>query len=167
MLVVVSPTSLANTMVFPIFGGLLHVHCCAAAIILGSRFSVFGCPAVLVVVALSHVVSGGTANTIQFPHISLNGFGIAAPTVYGPKHIAIPSPSVSVGAIYNLNCDHGIPEFTGLSERNPSPIPLNVAGTNADHTSGVYGGVPVGIYPGINNTGSHFPIFSLIVLNIG
>jgi len=51
----------------------------------------------------AHFVSDGIAKTIQFPPRSLNGFGTALPTVYGPKHIAIPSPSVSVGAIYNLN----------------------------------------------------------------
>lgn len=27
------------------------------------------------------------------------------PRLYGQKHIAIPNPRVSVGTIYNLNCD--------------------------------------------------------------
>jgi hypothetical protein len=52
-----------------------------------------------------HLVSGGNANTIQFPHKSLNGFGIAFPNGYGQKHIAIPNPSVNVGARYSLNCE--------------------------------------------------------------
>ena len=55
------------------------------------------------------LVSGGTANTIQFPPRSLNGFGNILPILYGPKHIAIPSPRVSVGATYNLNNDGYIP----------------------------------------------------------
>ena len=51
----------------------------------------------------------GVAKTMQFPPRSLNGFGNALPTVYGPKHIAIPSPNVSVGAKYNLNCEGHAP----------------------------------------------------------
>lgn len=93
------------------FGGLLHVHCLAALFCAGVIASVGAHGLVLV---LSHVVSGGTANTTQFPPRSLNGLGNVLPTVYGPKHIAIPSPSVSVGATYNLNCDHGIAALTGL-----------------------------------------------------
>ena len=37
------------------------------------------------------------ASTIQLPAICLNGLGIFAPTVYGPKQIPIPIPIVSVG----------------------------------------------------------------------
>lgn len=87
--------SAAKTMVFPIVGGLLQTHCSAAANIPAFTVSVFGLFGVL---GLEHLVSGGNANTIQFPHISLNGFGNFAHTVYGPKHIAIPNPKVSVGA---------------------------------------------------------------------
>lgn len=36
-------------------------------------------------------------STIQFPAICLNGLGIFAPTVYGPKQIPIPTHIVSVG----------------------------------------------------------------------
>ena len=97
----VSVVSPANAIVFPSFGGLLHVHCPAAATILEPRLSVVA-SATLPVVFL-HVVSGGSAKTIQFPHKSLNGFGTAVPTLYGPKHIAIPSHKVSVGTRYNLN----------------------------------------------------------------
>ena len=93
---VVSP---AKTIVFPIFGGVLHVHCPAAFIILDQRLSVVGCPTVAGLLGSSHLVSGGKAKTIQFHKRSLAGFGIAFPTVYGPKHIAIPSPIVSVGTI--------------------------------------------------------------------
>ena len=52
---------------------------------------------------LPHTEIGGTAKTIQFPHKLLNGFGIALPTEYGPKHRAIPSHKVRVGAKYSLN----------------------------------------------------------------
>ena len=45
----------------------------------------------------------GTATTIQFHAISLNGLGRLIHTSYKPKHIAIPTCIVSVGAIYNLN----------------------------------------------------------------
>lgn len=95
----------AKTIVFPIFGGLLQVHCPPAATILDHRLSLFGWFMVPVALMLLHFVSGGNAKTIQFHHRSLNGFGSALPTVYGPKHIAIPSPRVRVGEIYNLNCD--------------------------------------------------------------
>lgn len=50
-------------------------------------------------------VIGQNAKTTQFPHKSLNGFGILLPSGYGQKHIAMPNPMVNVGAIYNLNCD--------------------------------------------------------------
>jgi len=55
------------------------------------------------VVSFEHLVIGQNAKTIQFPPKSLNGFGIAFPSEYGQKHIAIPKPIVNVGAIYNLN----------------------------------------------------------------
>ena len=85
-------------MVFPNFGGVLHVHCPAAFIILDPRLSLVGWLTVPVVV-FSQLVMGGNAKTIQFHKRSLAGFGIAFPTVYGPKHIAIPNPMVSVGTI--------------------------------------------------------------------
>ena len=105
LVVVVVWVSPAKTIVFPILGGLLHVHCPAAATILDHRLWLLGWFIVPVALTLLHVVSGGNAKTIQFPHRSLNGFGSALPTVYGPKHMAIPSPSVRVGETYNLNCD--------------------------------------------------------------
>gem|GEM_PF-6289750 len=37
------------------------------------------------------------AKTIQLPAICLNGLGMFAPSVYGPKQMAIPIPIVSVG----------------------------------------------------------------------
>jgi hypothetical protein len=98
LLVVFVCASAAKTMVFPILGGLLHIHCPAAATILDHKLSSLGWLSVPVVFTLLHVVSGGNANTIQFPPRSLNGFGSLLPTVYGPKHIAIPRPSVRVGA---------------------------------------------------------------------
>ncbi|MEI6775254.1 MAG: hypothetical protein WCL18_11300, partial [bacterium] len=54
---------------------------------------------------------------------SLNGFGSALPTVYGPKHIAIPSPRVSVGAIYILSRDGRL--HPGVPKKNPSVAHLN------------------------------------------
>lgn len=50
-------------------------------------------------VSFGHREIGGVANTIQFPPISPNGLGNFTPSEYGQKHIAIPIPSVSVGAI--------------------------------------------------------------------
>ena len=67
---------------------------------------------------LGQLVSGGTANTIQFPPRSLNGFGNITDVAYGPKHIAIPSPSVSVGDIYILN--HDCQVQIGLPRKNLS-----------------------------------------------
>ena len=49
----------------------------------------------------------GTATTIQFHAISLNGLGKFAHNMYGPRHIAIPTCIVRVGAMYSLNCDVG------------------------------------------------------------
>ena len=49
----------------------------------------------------------GIATTIQFHAISLNGLGRFAHKLYGPIHIAIQICMVSVGAMYNLNCDDG------------------------------------------------------------
>jgi hypothetical protein len=40
-----------------------------------------------------------------------------------------------------------------------------VAGTNADHTNGIYGGIHVGIYQGLKNNGIPFPIVLLSFLN--
>ena len=76
-------------------GGLLHVPCPAASIKFSSRVFVV---APSVVELLHAFFSGGSAKTIQFPPISLNGFGIFSPTVYDQKQSAIPNPSVSVGA---------------------------------------------------------------------
>ncbi|MEI6118599.1 MAG: hypothetical protein WCP92_05235 [bacterium] len=61
-----------NTIVLVTFGGLLHIHCLAALFCAGVTASVGAHALVLV---LSHFVSGGTANTTQFPPKSLNGFG--------------------------------------------------------------------------------------------
>jgi hypothetical protein len=118
---------------------------------------------VLLFVSLQ-VVNGGNANTTQFPPRSLNGFGSAFPTVYGPKHIAIHSPSVRVGAIYNLNCDGYVPH--GVPKKNPSVAHLN--GNPKNHGAGKY---PTGgnghRLPGIFKSGIPFPIVLLSVLNIG
>jgi hypothetical protein len=90
-----------------VIGGLLQVHPCAA---FTREVSIaFFSGHIAAVVSSGQVVIGGKAKTIQFPHISLIGLGSFAPTEYGQKHIAIPNPKVSVGTIYNLNCDHGIP----------------------------------------------------------
>lgn len=110
-----------RAVVLPICGGLLHVPTLAADAMLASKLS-FGVSPSSHPPSSSHArVAGGIANTIQFPPISLNGFGNALPTLYGQKHIAIPRPSVNVGAIYNLNCDHGKggTVFT-LNPKNPS-----------------------------------------------
>ena len=86
-----------------VVGGLLHVHQRVAFSRAGFTLSLFGQTAL--VVSLGHVVIGGKANTIQFPHISLIGFGIKLAIDCGAKHIAIPNPKVSVGTIYNLKFD--------------------------------------------------------------
>lgn len=85
-----------------------------------------------------HTEIGGTANTIQFPHRLLNGFGIALPTEYGPKHNAIHIHNVSVGAKYTLNCD--------TSPWNIAPAPAGMIG----QIGGVHD-------VGNANTGNHFP----------
>lgn len=125
------------------FGGLLHVPTELSK--LGFWVSTLGHVFVLVE-ADEHLVSGGNANTIQFPHKSLNGFGIAVHTLYGPKHIAIPSQRVSVGAIYNLNCDPSPPKIP--------PAPAGVGGH-------------IGITEVVGNdiTGNHLPSVWLSNLN--
>jgi len=81
---------------------------------------------------------GGNAIITQFPHISLNGFGIFVPTGYGQAHIAIPTPRVSVGAIYNLNCE--------------------VAHPNIPHTdTGLGGQTGITELAGNDTTGIHLP----------
>lgn len=66
------------------------------------------------VAVLLHLVNGQNAKTTQFPPRSLNGFGILEPSEYGPPHIAIPTPRVSVGTIYSLNCDDGVGRFPSI-----------------------------------------------------
>jgi len=146
--------------VFFTFGGLLHVHCLAALFCAGVIASVGAHGLVLV---LSHVVSGGTANTTQFPPRSLNGLGNALPTVYGPKHIAIPNQSVRVGAIYSLNCDRYVPH--GFPKKKPSVGPLN--GYQKKSGPGIYAPTGVGHrFPGKLRSGIPFPKVLLRVLNI-
>ena len=68
--------------VLPILGGLLHVPWLAAETNPGLYLSVVATASFApVVLVFAHVVSGGTANTIQFHPISLNGLGNALPTV--------------------------------------------------------------------------------------
>lgn len=133
--VFVSLSSSSNTIVLFCFGGLLHVPTVLSK--LGFCVSALG-PAVVLVDADEHFVNGGNANTIQFPHKSLNGFGIFVHMLYGQKHIAIPSPSVSVGAIYNLNCDHCHQKI------HPAP-------------AGVGGQIGITEFVGNDITGNHLP----------
>lgn len=153
--------SSANTMVFPILGGLLHVPPFDAFTKLSSQVSV----------VLGHSlspqsrVSGGNAKTIQFPQRSLNGFGNAFPTLYGPKHIAIPNHKVKVGAMQSLNCE-GYGEGYGhhvFPKKNPSVAHLN--GYQKNPGIGRYAG-PYGRFPGIFNNGIPLPNVVLSVLNI-
>ena len=88
--------------------------------------------------SFGQLVIAGNANTIQFPPISPNGLGIFTPSVYGQKHIAIPNPSVRVGATYNLNCD--------FSHLNIAPTPVGEGG----HTG-------IGEAVGNANTGNPCP----------
>ena len=148
-----------STTLFAILGGLLHVHCLAADDIPGLYVSV-GAHG-FVFLSLSHTVSGGTANTIQFPPRSLNGFGNALPTVYGPKHIAIPSPSVSVGAIYNLNCEGYVPP--GVPKKKSSVAHLN--GYQKNPGIGKYHTAVGHRLPGIFNSGIPLPSVVFKVLN--
>lgn len=109
-----------------------------------------------------HVVSGGNAITIQFPHISLNGFFNTFPTLYSPKHIAIPSQSVSVGTIYSLNTDDIVPH--GNPSKYPSLVPLN--GNPKIPGAGIN---PAGLgrLPGTVRIGIHFPRVVFNALNAG
>lgn len=91
--------------VWLIIAGWLQVHCSPAPAILLSCSSLCGHGVSVFATSSGHFVIGGNANTRQFPPISLNGFGILIPRLYGQKHIAIPNHRVSVGATYNLNCD--------------------------------------------------------------
>jgi hypothetical protein len=105
-------------------------------------------------------VIGGTAKTTQLPPKSLNGFGNITDVAYVPKHIAIPSPSVSVGATYNLNTDGYVPQ--GVPKKNPSVAHLK--GNPNTPGAGIY---PTGVghrLPGIFNNGIPFPIVVLSVL---
>lgn len=109
-----------------------------------------------------HVVNGGNAKTIQLPAISLNGFGNLIPMEYGPKHMAIPIPRVSVGTRYNLkNDEYGPP---GTPRKNPSLTHLN--GYPKIHGIGRYPNGE-GRFPGILSRGIPFPIVELSVLNTG
>ena len=149
-----------KTIVFFTLGGLLHIPCFAALFCAGVTVSVGAHGLVLV---LSHVVGGGTANTTQFPPRSLNGFGSALPTVYGPKHIAIPNQSVSVGATYNLNSDGYVPHC--IHKKNSSVDHLN--GYQKKSGPGIY--TPAGVghrFPGKLTSGIPFPNVLLRVLNI-
>ena len=88
---------------------------------------------------------------------------MALPIVYGPKHMAIPSPRVSVGATYNLNTDGYVPP--GTPRKNPSVVHLN--GNPKNPGAGIY---PIGVghrLPGMFNNGIPFPSVVLSVLNIG
>ncbi|MEI6672326.1 MAG: hypothetical protein WCL02_02970 [bacterium] len=106
-----------------------------------------------------HVDGGGAAKTTQFPPRFLNGCGIALPMVYGPKHIAIPTPMVSVGATYNLNTDGYTPQ--GAPKKNPSVA--HFCGNPKNPTNGM--GTTTGNVAGISKTGIPFPSVVLSVLN--
>ena len=74
--------SAAKTIVLPIFAGVVHTPCPAAATILEPKLSTLGLFSVQgLLVVFPHEVRGGIAKTTQFPHRSLKGFGIAPPTV--------------------------------------------------------------------------------------
>ena len=122
-----------------------------------------GWPTVPVPFVFPHVVSGGNAKTIQFPKRSLAGFGIAFPTVYGPKHIAIPSPSVRVGTIYNLKTDEYGPPFSPKKK-------LSVGHLNGNPKIPGIGRYAQSIghrFPGKVSSGIPFPMLVFSVLNIG
>lgn len=80
-------------------------------------------------------IAHGIANTVQLPAISLNGFGNFTPRLYGHTQIAIPSPNVMVGAIYNLNCDVVQPKIAHAPEGDGGQIGMVLSVGNASKGS--------------------------------
>ncbi|MEI7562324.1 MAG: hypothetical protein WCJ39_00990 [bacterium] len=100
LLVLVVPFSVAKIILFPLLGGVLQTPFVAASTICGSYSIPCFVPGVEVgVEGQEYAHQGGVAKTIQFPAISLNGFGSFIPKEYGQTHIANPIPRVMVGAI--------------------------------------------------------------------
>ena len=109
-----------------------------------------------------HFVIAGTAKTIQFPPISLNGFGSIPPSFTVAKHMAIPSPRVRVGAIYSLNIELYDPQ--GAPRKNPSvSAGPHFCGNQKSQKNGI--GAPAFNVAGISSNGIPFPSVLLSVLN--